>query len=405
MEIGDPRANGFSGERLARIRPWMRSYVQSQKLPGMLAFVARRGTPVYFDVTGMRDVERGLSLELDSLFRIYSMTKPITSVAMMMLYENGRFQLDDPVARYIPGFSQLQVFASGTAQSYSTTPCERHMTIRDLLTHTSGLTYDFIEGTVVGQLYRKNRLYHVSGRDTMAEFIDKLATLPLLAQPGEQWNYSVSTDVLGYLVELLSEQSFPEFVAEHITGPLGMVDTAFQVPPEKVDRFAACYTPAGPDGGLKLTDDPTSSRFLSEPVFPSGGGGLISTAEDYFRFSQMLLNKGELGGVRLLGRKTVEYMMSNHLDGDMAAMGQPRFSETSYEGIGFGLGGSVVVDAQKSQTLQSNGTFSWGGMASTGFWIDPEEEIVAVLMTQLQPSSTYPIRNEFRVLVNQALVD
>lgn len=404
MDIMDPSALGLSESRLARINDWMASYVDAGKLPCMQVLVARNGKVAYFDMVGSRDVERNLDVEADTLFRIYSMTKPITSAAIMTFYEEGRFHLDEPVSRFIPAFAELNVFAGGTADSYETVPAERPITFRDLLTHTSGLTYDFIDETVVGELYRKNRLFHVSGKQTMPEFIERLATVPLLAHPGSEWNYSVSTDVLGYLVELLGDRPFADVLQTRIFDRLGMEDTAFYVPDAKRDRFAACYTVAE-GGGLKLTDDPTSSRFLGEPIFASGGGGLVSTAEDYFRFCQMLLNKGEFGGERVLGRKTVEYMMANHLGGDMASMGQPRFSETSYEGIGFGLGGSVVVDAPMTQTLQSEGTFAWGGMASTGFWIDPEEDIVAVLMTQLTPSSTYPIRNELRVLVNQALVD
>lgn len=405
MQLQDPASLGLSGERLARIRPWMNSYVDANKLPGMSVMVARRGQIAFQDWVGRRDVARKLDVEADTVFRIYSMTKPLTSVALMTLFEAARFLLDDPVARYLPALADLRVFSGGTADRYNTVPAERSVSIRDLLTHTSGFTYDFIAETPVGELYQKHGIRHVFGNDRPAEFIRKLGTLPLLAQPGAEWNYSVSTDVLGCLIARLTDQTFDEYLHERVIKPLGMVDTDFQVSDANQARFAVCYTPAGPDGGLALADDSAGSRFLRPPKFPSGGGGLVSTVGDYMRFAQMLLNKGEFGGERVLGRKTVEYLMSNYLGGDMASMGQARFSETSYEGIGFGLGGSVVIDAPRTQVLQSVGTFSWGGMASTAFWVDPSEEIAVVLMTQLQPSSTYPIRNELRTLVNQAVVD
>ena len=403
MEIVDPAVHGMSGERLARIRPWMQRYVDSGKLPGMQVLVARGGQCVYHDYVGDRDMERGEPVTEDTIYRIYSMSKPITSVAVMMLYERAAFQLDDPIEAYLPELADLEVFVSGTAESYDTVPAERSITIRDLLTHTSGLTYDFLDENPVVTLYAKNHIRHVFGRDDMSAFLGKLGSLPLVAQPGTEWNYSVSTDVLGCLVDRVSGKSFSAYLHDELFEPLGMTDTAFYVPEGKRERFAACYHAIG--GEVALHDDPAQGRFLSPPAFESGGGGLVSTVSDYRRFAQMLLNRGELDGSRILGRKTVEYMMTNHLEGDMAAMGQPSFSESNYEGIGFGLGGSVVIDAARSQTMQSEGTFAWGGMASTAFWIDPSEDMLAVLLTQWVPSSTYPIRNELRTLVNAALVD
>ena len=405
MQLSDPASLGFSGERLARIRPWMLRYVDSERLPGVLVMVSRHGEPVYSDWVGLRDVERALPVEEDTIFRIYSMTKTLASVALMTLYEQGRFLLDDPVGRYLPPLARLEVFESGTAEHYSTVPAEQPVTIRHLLTHTSGFTYDFIDETPVAKLYNQHKVHHVFGRDDSREFIRKLSEIPLLAQPGSEWNYSVSTDVVGCLVEVLADRPFDDYLREVVLDPLGMVDTDFYVHEDRRPRFGCCYTPAGPQGGLTLADDSRSSRFLKPPAFPSGGGGLVSTAHDYLRFLHCLLGQGSLAGTRVLGRKTVEYMLRNHLPGDMASMGQPRFSETSYEGIGFGLAGSVVVDAAKSEVLQSDGTFAWGGMASTGFWLDRVEGVCTVLMTQLQPSSSYPIRNELRALVNQALVE
>jgi len=399
----DPAVHGFSGERLARIRPWMQRYVDSGMLPGIQVMVARGGHCVYHDFTGCRDVERGQPVTEDTIYRIYSMTKPITSAAVMTLYEQARLRLDDPIEAYLPELADLQVFASGTPESYETVLAHRPVSIRDLLTHTSGFTYDFLGDNPVSALYAKHRVNHVFGKDDMPAFLEKLGALPLVSQPGAEWNYSVSTDVLGCLVERISGTTFCDYLREVVFDPLGLADTAFYVPEGKQDRFAACYHAV--DGVRALQDDPASSRFLRPPVFESGGGGLVSTVNDYWRFAQMLLNGGELEGARVLGRKTVEYMMANHLDGDMAAMGQPSFSESSYEGIGFGLGGSVVIDPARSQTLQSAGTFAWGGMASTAFWIDPAENVLAILLTQWVPSSTYPIRNELRALVNAALVD
>ena len=403
MRLTDPASLGFSGERLARIRPWMKRYVDVAKLPGLQVLVARRGQCVYHDYLGWQDDERARLVTGATLYRIYSMTKPVTSVAVMSLYESAQFLLDDPIENYLPELSHLRVFSGGTSECYASVPAERSVTIRDLLTHTSGFTYDFVGDHPVSKLYADAEVRHVFGEDSMDAFLGKLARLPLLAQPGAEWNYSVSTDVLGCFVERISGQRFSDFLKDTIFDPLRMPDTGFYVPESSHQRFAACYELD--NGALVLQDDPLDSRFLSPPVFESGGGGLISTAADYWRFVQMLLNGGELDGVRVLGRKTVEYMMSNHLDGDMAAMGQPEFSETSYEGVGFGLGGSVVIDPARSQTMQSAGTFAWGGMASTAFWVDPQESVVVILLTQLIPSSTYPLRNELRALVNAALID
>jgi CubicO group peptidase (beta-lactamase class C family) len=273
-----------------------------------------------------------------------------------------------------------------------------------LLTHTSGLTYGFMESTPVDAMYRDRGVDFQTSEASLGEVVELAASLPLLAQPGAQWNYSIATDVLGHLVAVISGQPFEQFLHERVIAPLGMADTGFHVPSEKLARFAANYTP-GANGALQLIDDPPKSRYGAPRKLCSGGGGLVSTAADYMRFCQFMLNKGTLDGVRLLGRKTVELMTSNHLRGDMADMGMPRFSESPYTGIGFGLGFSVMLNPARAQIVGSPGEYAWGGAASTAFWCDPAEEMAVVLLTQLMPSSTYPIRRELRVLTYQAIVD
>ena len=399
-----PEAVGLSTERLGRIDEWMRRYVDAGKLPGLMTVVARRGQVVDWRMHGLIDVEAKKPVAPDAIYRIYSMTKPITSVAIMMLYEQGLFQLDDPIGRWLPAFAEPRVLVGGDAQNPKTEPARGPITFRHLLTHTAGLTYGFLMATPVDALYRAAKVEFNPGRGSLAEMVDRLATMPLLCHPGAEWNYSNATDVLGRLIEAISGESLPDFLERRILGPLGMTDTAFHVPAEKAGRFAALYG-ATPDGGLETIDAPGRSRYLSPPETPSGGGGLVGTAGDYMRFAMMLRNKGELDGVRLLGRKTVEYMTANHLPGDMAAMGQPRFSEASYEGVGFGLGFSVMLDPARAQILGSPGEYAWGGAASTAFWIDPVEDMIVLLFTQLRPSSAYPIRRELRVLTYQAIVD
>ncbi len=399
-----PESVGFSASRLNRIGDWMSRQVDSGNLPGLQVLVARKGGVAYFETKGCADADSGRALGEDSVFRIYSMSKPITTVAAMMLYEEGLFQLDQPLARYLPEFAEMRVCVGGDRDNPVTVAAEGPITIKQIMTHTSGLTYGFLDESVVAGIYRRNKVEFDSQTMTLAEMVARLAEQPLCCQPGSEWNYSVSTDVLGRLVEVLSGTSLDRFLTERIFRPLKMADTGFHVVPAHRARFANCYEYVE-DGAFKLQDAAGDSRFTKPAVLFSGGGGLVSTTADYLRFTQMLLNRGELGGVRLLGRKTVEFMMQNHLPGDLAAMGQPSFSETSYEGIGFGLGGSVVIDPARSQVISSPGMYAWGGLASTGFWVDPQEELTVILMTQLIPSSSYPIRNELRALVYQALVD
>jgi CubicO group peptidase (beta-lactamase class C family) len=404
--LDEPEKVGLSAERLDRIPAFFEEhYVATGKLAGVLTLVARRGQVAHLGCTGVRNTATAEPMTPDTIFRIYSMTKPIVSVALMTLYEEGRFQLDDPVSRFIPSWADLRVWSDGTADSYRTTYPERDMQVRDLLTHTSGLTYGFMARHPVDALYRR-RGVDAEGSEDLAEMIDKLAELPLVFSPGTRWSYSVATDVCGHLCELLSGQRLDDLLRARIFEPLGMVDTGFSVPEAEAHRLSANYawTPKDP---LLCFDDPATSTYLTPPTFLSGGGGLVSTAHDYLRFASMLANRGELDGRRVLGRKTVEYMALNHLPGgvDLAAMGQRVFSEVSYDGIGFGLGVSVVLDPARAGVIGSIGEHGWGGAASTMFWIDRSEELVGMILTQLMPSSTHPIRRELKALVYQALVD
>ena len=399
-----PEEVGLSSERLERVTTWMAEHVDAGRLPGALTAVVRHDKLVYLQTYGQRDVENAKPVEADTIFRFYSMTKPITTVAAMMLYEQGRFQLDDAVAKFIPALGGLEVFVSGDENRFETEATHRDMTIRDLMTHTSGLTYGFLEEGPVDALYRANGVDFGEGGVPLKEVVARLGEMPLLCQPGSQWNYSVATDVLGHLVEVLSGQALDEYFAEHILGPLGMVDTAFHVPEAKVDRFAANYARAK-GGGVRVIDAVEGSRFTKPAVTFSGGGGLVSTAADYIRFCRMIARKGELDGVRLLGRKTVEYMTINHLPGDLSEMGQATFAETSYDGIGFGLGFSVMLDPAKAQIVGSPGEHAWGGAASTAFWIDPVEDMFVIFLTQLMPSSAFPLRRELKALTYQAIID
>ncbi|MBB3903334.1 serine hydrolase domain-containing protein [Methylobacterium brachythecii] len=404
MTDTDPRELGLCPERLERIDAWMRRYVDEGRLAGLSVSLLRRGQTAFFRAHGKADIARDRPFAAATIARIYSMTKPLTSVAVMMLYEEGRFQLDDPLSRYLPEFAEMRVAVGGNRVKLDTVPAQRPITIRDLLTHTSGLTYGFMEATLVDALYRVAGIDFQISDHSLADLVGRVARQPLLAQPGAEWNYSVSTDVLGHLVAVLSGLDFSEFLRERVLKPLGMNDTDFFVPEDKRERFAANYV-FDRTGRLKIYDDAEGSRFLSPPPVASGGGGLVGTAADYLRFCRFILNKGELDGVRLLGRKTVELMTTNHLNGDMATMGQPRFSESSYTGIGFGLGFSVMLDTARAQIVGTPGEVAWGGLASTSFWIDPDEDLAVVLFAQLIPSSALPIRRELRVLTYAALVD
>lgn len=399
---------GFSKERLARIDRFLTDrYITPGRLPCAQVVVARDGHIAHQTVLGRRDVERDLPCAEDTIFRIYSMTKPVTSVALMMLVEEGLVALDDPVAKYIPAWKDMGVFSAGQAGAFMTKQVTRPMQVVDLLRHTSGLTYGFQNRTNVDAAYRKLDVIGMPGKRTLAETVEEdLASLPLEFSPGDAWNYSVSTDVLGYLVQVISGLPFQDFLRTRIFEPLGMVDTGFSVRAGQESRFAACYN-ALPGGKLKLQDDPTTSPYLKPPTFYSGGGGLVSTAADYLKFCRMLANGGELDGARLLAPKTIRLMATNHLPGgqDLTQMSRSLFSETSNAGTGFGLGFAVVFDPARTLMPGSMGEYYWGGAASTAFWIDPVENVIVIFMTQVLPSSAYPIRRELRTLVYSALTD
>ena len=399
-----PEAVGLSSSRLETIDTYVqKKYLDTGRMPGALTLVCRRGEVAHFSAIGMADVERKKPLKEDTIFRIYSMTKPITSIAFMMMVEQGLVALDDPVHKVIPAWKDLGVFAGGFMQTFRTKRPERPMLIVDLLRHTSGLTYGFQESTNVDAAYRKLKIGEIEKSGTLDSMVEQLSKLPLEFSPGTAWNYSVSTDILGYLVEKLSGQKFEEFVRTKIFKPLGMVDTDFHVHPGKEARFAACYVPNA-KGGMDLQDDPAKSPYLQPPGFVSGGGGLVSTASDYLKFCRMLINGGSLDGVQIVSPKTIELMTMNHLpEGkDLPALSRSLFSEVAYNGVGFGLGFAVTMDPAKTMIPGSVGEYSWGGAASTSFWIDPKEDLITIFMTQLIPSSTYPIRRELRTLVYSA---
>ena len=398
-----PEDAGLSAPRLARVTQWMRRWVDSGRLPGLLVAVVRNDRLAWLGTCGYRDVETKRAVEPNTIYRIYSMTKPITTVAALMLYEEGCFQLDDPVAKFIPAFGDTRVFAGGDADSFTTEPLARPVTVHDLMIHTSGLTYGFQHEHAVDALYRKRQVEFNANVGPLAGVVEAAAAQPLVFQPGTRWNYSVSTDVLGRLVEIWSGVPLDTFFDERIFRPLGMRDTGFHVPEGQDDRLASSYIQAD-DGGLALVDPAAESRFLEPAVTLSGGGGLVSTAADYLRFVRMLRGHGALEDARVLGRKSVELMTMNHLPGDLADMGRPRFAEMPFAGIGFGLGVSVLLDPAKARILGSPGEYAWGGMASTAFWVDPAEDMIVLLLTQLMPSSAYPIRRELRVLTYQALL-
>lgn len=400
-----PSAVGMSAAALARVDAHLkRRYLDSGRFPGTQLLVYRRGHIVHNAVQGLADVERQAPVKANTIFRIYSMTKPLTSVAFMMLVEDGRVALDEPVAKYIPEWSNLGVFLGGIAPTFLTRPPARPMLIVDLLRHTSGLTYGFQNRSNVDAAYREKNIGEFELAGTLDAMIADLAGIPLEFSPGEAWNYSVATDVLGYLIGKISGQPFEEFLHERILDPLGMTDTGFFVPPDKAHRLAACYAADG-KGGFTLYDDPAKSSYLKPPGFVSGGGGLLSTATDYLTFCRALLNRGELDGVRLIGPKTLALMTANHLPGgrDLTEMSTSMFSEATNAGVGFGLGFAVTMDPAKTLLPGSAGEFYWGGAASTAFWIDPAEQLITIFMTQLLPSSAYPVRRELRTMVYAAI--
>ncbi|HKU36669.1 MAG TPA: serine hydrolase domain-containing protein [Polyangiales bacterium] len=405
--------HSFVPGRLDRITEHLnRCYIDRGKIVGCQVLVARGGHIAYQREFGQADRERGKALGADTIFRIYSMTKPITSVALMMLYEEGRFRLSDPVASVLPEWREQRVWVAGEGEQMQTEAAKRPVSIRDLLSHTGGITYGNALAALgaepsvhpVDQVYRKLRIRR-DRNENLSEFAKKLGQVPLMYQPGERWMYSLSTDVCGALVEAISGMPFDEFLKQRIFGPLGMRDTGFSVPPEKLDRFAACYR-RGAEKQLEVADDPHTSVYRERPVFVSGGGGLTSTIADYHRFAEMLRRGGELDGERLLSRRTLHLMTQNHLPGgqDLTKLAIGAFSETANEGIGFGLGFAMTIDPVAAGSL-SQGDFYWGGAASTIFWVDPHADLVVIFMTQLIPSRTFDFRGQLKSLVYSSLDD
>ena len=393
LETVAPAEVGVSGERLERLAAGMRRMVDEGRLAGVVTLMARGGKLVHAHVAGVQDVESGAPMRRDSIFRIYSMTKPITGVALMMLYEEGRWRLNDPVSRYVPGFAGLKVHAGDRANGEPRlVDAERPMTMAELMSHSGGLGYGLGTANHVDRLYREQRVLNAD--EPLQAMIDKLSNLPLLAQPGTRWYYSIGVDVQGHLVEKLSGQPFAEFLQERIFDPLGMVDTAFYVPEEKLDRLALIYGESD-GGGLERFDmGPTRT---SMPAGPSGGGGLWGTADDYLRFTQMLLNGGALDGVRLLAPRTVEMMRTNFLSPEALATMRP--------GQGFGLDFATVHDPAAAGEPYARGTYYWGGAAGTWFWIDPRTDLTFVGMIQHRGTAVREVQGISRNLAYQAIVD
>jgi len=407
---------GFSVERLAKVDAVMKQrYVDTGLLPGILTQVCRKGEIVHTGMSGSMDLARNKAMREDALFRIYSMTKPITAVALMMLVEEGKLGLDDEVHVHIPSWKNLRVYASGmpslvanTAGQFITTAPHRRMKVVDLVTHTSGLTYGFMMRTSIDAEYRRQKVGDFQTPGGLDAFIEQLANIPLDFSPGEAWNYSVSIDVMGYLVQKLSGQTFGEFLRTRLFEPLGMKDTFFSVPADKMDRFCSCYMP-GKDGKLVIQDDAGKSTYAEPPKLESGGGGLVSTAHDYMRFCRMMLGGGSLDGVQILSPKTVamfgmNLLPNNKLMTDMSLAAT--FSEAGYGGIGFSIGCGVTMDIAKARIPGTPGEFFWGGAASTAFWIDPKEDLAVVFMTQVMGTDArLTLRRDLRTLVYSAMTE
>ena len=386
----NPKSQGFDPERLKRIGVALQRRINAGEASGFLAAIMRNGKIVHFDALGYRDIALKTPMLRDTIFRIMSMTKPIVSVAAMILAEENRLRLTDPVAKYIPSFAKSQVYVSGEGDSIVTAPAKRQVQVRNLLSHTSGYTYGIFGNTPLDKLHMQRKL---SPRffKSLAEFSDAAAAMPLMFEPGTNWNYGISTDILGRVIEVASGQTLPDFLQQRILGPLGMIDTAFSVAPGKTARFANSYTKK-PEG-LVIADDARQSPFLSPPAAPSGGGGLTSTADDYLRFANMLLNEGELDGVRLLGPETVRLMRANHLSEKV----------TEARGAGFGLGFGVDIVTGSRGYYGGPGTFHWSGADRTHFWVDPANRIIGLSMTQMEPFDTN-FEEDMRALTYQALV-
>ncbi len=397
--------------RMERIKTWMQTYVDERKFSGSCVLVTQGGNQVFCHATGLRDMARGLPFTRDTIARIYSMTKPVTTVAMMMLVERGLIHLDAPICDLLPEFADMQALIPGATAIDQVEPCATP-SLHQLMTHTSGFSYSFNPGVLARAMNDADPLFHPAKR-LLAESVTRLARFPLAFRPGSRWEYSVGIDVVGRMVEILSGKSLARFFADEIFAPLGMVDTGFRAPTDS-DRFAALYTPLSGDAmalnaaqsdgdSLRMVDQAGSSPFESTTMY-SGGGGLVGTIDDYLRFTEMLRRGGACEGGRLLSHATLGFMRRNHLPGDIAAMGPTSFAEQPMQGMGFGLGGSVVLNPALTRVPANVGDFSWGGMGSTFFWLDPVQDINLVFFTQLSPSSSYPARAQLKALLHGALV-
>jgi CubicO group peptidase (beta-lactamase class C family) len=395
---------GFDQSRLHRITDWMQRYVDDGRFPGSSVLIARHGDIAFTATAGHRDVAGGLPWQRDTLARIYSMTKPVTSVGLMMLYEEARLHLDEPLSSYLPEFTDAVVLRPDAVSLDDVEAARGPITLQHLLTQRSGLSYGF-NGGLLGEAYEAQGIDFNPDEGPLEMRVRAAARMPLAFEPGTQWGYSIATDVVGRLIEVISGETLDIYLHNRIFEPLGMDDTGFAVGDDKLDRLASLYVP-GSEGGLRLIEDASNSAYRAGKVETfSGGGGLVSTLDDYWRFAEMLRGGGSFGGHRLLSSRTVRLMTSNHLAGDIAAIGPKSFAETSFEGVGFGLGFWVVLDPAAALMSANIGDHGWGGMASTVFWVDPVDDLVVVFLTQLVPSSTYPNRRELRALVQGALVD
>ena len=402
MQVIAPELVGMSAERLSNIGVKLQRYVSEERVAGFVTLVARDSEVVHFEACGYRDAEQQLPMALDTIFRIYSMTKPITSIALMMLYEQGKFQLFEPVSRYIPAFGNTKVWVGQGYTGPQLAPQNPPMTIQHLLTHTAGLSYGFFFDTPIDEMYR-NSVFR-SETASLEEKTLGMAELPLRFQPGSAWNYSVATDVCGYLVQVLADMPFEDFLSERIFAPLGMVDTAFHVSADKLDRFAKLYRHDVQTGAFNEYEGAPHipwHDYTKPASAPSGGGGLVSTAADYWQFANMLLNEGELFDVRIIGRKTLEFMTRNHIKADLLPLA---IGPAKIPGRGFGLGFDVVMDAAQTGVVNSDGNYGWSGAAATNFWVDPQEQLVGIIMTQLM-DNMLPFQQDFRALTYQALID
>ena len=421
---GTPESVGLSSEALSRLDAVLEAYVDRGQLPGYQLLVARYGQVVHESVYGSMEIETGRALDPQTIYRIYSMSKVITGVATMIAYERGSFLLNDPISKYLPALAGPNVMEWGEDGEIRIVPAQREITILDLLRHTSGISYSFIAPPPLGQQYidasvtpgirglPSDTPLGAVGQDldaTLEDMVERLGKLPLVMQPGSAWHYGINMDVLGRLIEVSSGQSFPDFLQQHLFGPLGMTDSGFYVPDDRIDRFAACYGTT-PEAGMRLLDAPITSEYREPPAMPGGGGGMVASAHDYMRFALMLGNAGELDGRRILGPRTVELIMSSHLPPEDFGARPLKYAvgETYANGglgVGFGLSGSVITDPALTGLPVSKGTFGWGGAASTFFWVDPKEDIAVVFMTQLVISRTYPLRAVLLKGVNAALLD